>query len=234
MKRIVTLLLMCAALGAVAEQAGNPADAAMARMRDAMKKLGQRIAEADAATATAQAAQFAAEGKLKEAEAKIATLTKDLKTETADHKAEKETSGKTIKDLTAKLATKEKEVAAYSKSLKEWEAGYKKASDVANAKESERAEAAGKAIVMERKAQEHERKNREMYKLGTEILERYKSFGLGTALLAREPFVGSMRVKFENYIQDYGDKLASQRIKEGATKDSAAKKTEAAAQPAKP
>jgi hypothetical protein len=51
-----------------------------------------------------------------------------------------------------------------------------------------------------------------MYKLGLEILGRYEKFGLGTALLAREPFVRNMKVKFENYVQDYGDKLDAQRI----------------------
>ena len=35
----------------------------------------------------------------------------------------------------------------------------------------------------------------------------------GEALTAREPFVGVTRVKFENLIQDYQDKLADQKIK---------------------
>ena len=191
----------------------------MGRMREAMKKLTQRIAEADAATATAQAAQVAAEAKVKELEGKLADSTKSLKTETEQRKSDKEASEKAIKALESKLDAKAKDVAALSESLTKWKAGFEQARDVANAKEGERAEAANKAIAAERKAQEHERKNREMYKLGTEILDRYKSFGLGTALLAKEPFTGSMRVKFQNYVNDYGDKLGTQRIQPGAKKE---------------
>jgi hypothetical protein len=49
--------------------------------------------------------------------------------------------------------------------------------------------------------------------LGKEILERYEKFGLGTALTAREPFVGTTRVRLQNLVQEYSDKLSEQRIK---------------------
>ena len=216
MKLFLTAIVVLMASAAVAQQ--PQADAAMARMRDAMKKLTQRIAEADAATATAQAAQLAAEAKTKELDTKITDFTRNLKDEVTKGKAEKENSDKTIKDLESKLAAKEKENTALTESLTKWKDYAGKAEKVANAKEGELSTAAGRVIVMERQITEHERKNREMYKLGVEILDRYKSFGLGTALLAREPFVGSMRVKFQNYVQDYGDKLDAQRIKPGAGK----------------
>ena len=51
------------------------------------------------------------------------------------------------------------------------------------------------------------------YKTGSEILSRYENFGLGEAIVAREPFVGITRVKLQNLIQEYGDKLADQKIK---------------------
>ena len=57
-------------------------------------------------------------------------------------------------------------------------------------------------------------KNDAMFKLGNEILKRYERFGLGDALTRREPFVGTTRVKFQNLIQDYTDKVADQRIKQ--------------------
>lgn len=92
---------------------------------------------------------------------------------------------------------------------------FEQAQKVALAKEAERVQATGRAIELQRKVASHEQKNREMYRLALEILDRYKSFGLGTALMSREPFVGSMRVKFENYIQDYGDKVDRQKIDAG-------------------
>jgi hypothetical protein len=72
----------------------------------------------------------------------------------------------------------------------------------------------GERIVdLERKVSEGERKNLELHRLGKEILERYEKFGLGTALTAREPFVGTTRVRLQNLVQEYSDKLSEQRIK---------------------
>lgn len=214
---VILCALFTLSIGIVqGQQQPNPAEA---RMRDALKKLTQRIAEADAATAVAQAAQLAAEAKVTGLEAKVTELSKSLKDETAKGKTDKETSQKALANIEAKLANKEKEVALLLESLGKWKEGFNKARDVANAKEDERAVAAGKVIVLERQVAEHERKNREMYKAGMEILERYKGFGLGTALLAKEPFVGAMRVKFQNYAQDYGDKLGTQQIKPGESKE---------------
>lgn len=233
MKRILTALLAMVASAALAQQS-SPADAALARMRDAMKKLTQRIAEADAATANAQAAQFAAEAKTKELEGQLKTTTNNLKDETAKRKADKEASDKAIKDLETRIAAKDKQIADFTKAMTDWQAFGKKAEAAFATSKDELAEAKGKAILLERQVQEHERKNREMYKLGVEILDRYKNFGLGTALLAKEPFTGSMRVKFQNYVQDYGDKLDTQRIKPAAGKDVGAPTPEKPGQAAKP
>lgn len=220
MRTLLSFLLLAMISPAIAQQAQqSPADIALARMRDAMKKQNERIAQADAATAMAQAAQFAAEAKLAEAEKKIAELVKNLKTETEKAKADRETGDKVVKDLEAKLKAKDEVIADASKKNAGWKVVFDQVKAAAEQRGGLLEEAQNRTIAAERKAQEHERKNREMYKLGTEVLERYKSFGLGTALLAREPFVGSMRVKFQNYVNDYGDKLATQRI--GAAKSEA-------------
>lgn len=232
MLRFITFLFIASTAAVLAQQPQpNPVEA---RMRDAMKKLTQRIAEADAATATAQAAQIAAEAKTKELEARLADITKQLKEANTQAAADREAGKKAVEGLETKLSSKEKEAAALTESLTKWKAGFEKARDVANAKEGERAAAASRAIASERQAVEHERKNREMYKLGNEILERYKNFGLGTALLSREPFVGSMRVKFQNYVQDYGDKLDAQRIKPAAGTTAEAKPPATTGQASKP
>jgi hypothetical protein len=51
-----------------------------------------------------------------------------------------------------------------------------------------------------------------MYQAGMEILDRYEKFGLGDAILAREPFTAAKRVKFQNLVQDLSDKLTDARI----------------------
>jgi chromosome segregation ATPase len=68
-------------------------------------------------------------------------------------------------------------------------------------------------IVLTRKVSELESKNLALFLVGNEILTRYQEFGLGTALSAKEPFVGSTRVRLENLVQDYQDKLSDQRAR---------------------
>lgn len=210
MKRLIPLLtlVLCFSPAWAQEQA----DPAMARMREGMKKLVQRISEADAARVAADAAKAEADLKVADLEAKLKAMEKkasDLAIQGAKDKAE---ADKTIADLNTKLTARDKEVITLANSLSQWKEGFGKAKAVAEGKEAERAAAAGKAVVLERRMAAAETKNAEMYKLGLEILGRYEKFGLGTALLAREPFVRNMKVKFENYVQDYGDKLDAQRI----------------------
>jgi len=52
-----------------------------------------------------------------------------------------------------------------------------------------------------------------MYRLANEVLDRYAQFGLGTAIAAREPFVGITKVKFQTLLQDYQNKLTDQTIR---------------------
>ena len=210
--RLFTLLLLVSP--AIAQEQADPA---MARMREGMKKLIQRISESDAARVTAEAAKAEADLKVADLEARLKAMEKrasDLAIKSTKDKAE---SDKTIAELNTKLTAKEKEFISVVNALSQWKEGFNKAKTVAEAKEAERAAAAGKADVLQRRVTAAETKNAEMLKLGQEILARYEKFGLGTALLAREPFVRNMKVKFENYVQDYGDKLDAQRIQPSGT-----------------
>jgi hypothetical protein len=67
--------------------------------------------------------------------------------------------------------------------------------------------------LQDRKVADYQRKNDELFKVGSEILSKYEGFGLGTAIAAREPFTRNMRVKLETLVQDYGDKLVDNKIK---------------------
>ncbi len=211
MKRHLIALLVLLSATTLNAQQGAPS--AESRMRDALKKIMLQLRDSEAARATAQAAQLDAEAKNKELTTKTDDLTKKVATLIKDSIKAKDIADKLEADLNGKVASRDKEIAQLKEALGKWKDGYQKASDVANAKEKERADMAGKVIIMERKVADYERKNVAMYQAGSEILDRYQKFGLGTALLAREPFVGTMRVKFQNWMQDYGDKLEAQRIK---------------------
>ncbi len=189
------------------------------RMREAMKKLAQRITEAETQMVNAQAAQLQAESSLKEMTTRQEATAKQLKDEIAQGKTYKDQSQRRIEELESKVQAQEKSLTQYTQALEKWKEGFEKARDIAVLKEGERVQAVAKALEQERKAASHERKNRELYALAEEILEKFKSFGLGTAIIAREPFIGSMRVKFENYVQDYGRKVEEAKVKPNDNKN---------------
>ena len=79
-------------------------------------------------------------------------------------------------------------------------------------REMQRRELEAKSLGLERKVQDQQFKNIEMYKASMATLERYEKFGLGDAILAREPFTAAQRVKFQSLVQDFADQLTDARI----------------------
>jgi hypothetical protein len=219
MSRLTPTALLLIALSGLPLIAQQPQDPMLQRMREAMKKLAQRISDAETQMVNAQAAQLQAEAALKEMTRRQEETAKELKTQTNQSKTYREQTQQRLQELELKLSQKEKSLQQYAAALEKWKEGFEQAKTIALTKEAERIEAMDKALQHERISQQHERKNRELLALGQEILERYRSFGLGTALMAREPFVGSMRVKFQNYINDYGQQLKDATIAPPATKE---------------
>ena len=111
------------------------------------------------------------------------------------------------------LVAKQKELDDTKESLAKWKAAYEQIQTAAQKSEADRAKLASESIVLKRKVDDRERKNLELFKTANEILTRYEKFGLGEALSAKEPFTGITRVKLENQVQDYQDKIADQRVK---------------------
>lgn len=177
-----------------------------ARLRDSLRSTMLQLREAQNQVATLQAAQAENDKEKKTLSDQIATLTQHAK-------EDKEATDKTIADLNTKISDQEKQIAQLKDILTKWKESQKQAVDLANAKEAARAKLAANNILLQRRIDDAETRNAQMFKLGNEILNRYERFGLGDALTAREPFVGVTRIKFKNLVQDYQDKLADQKIK---------------------
>jgi hypothetical protein len=204
---VLTVLLCVVASIAPAraqEQAANPAT----KLREMLRTTMLQLRAAETEKAVLQAAQT-------ESAAKEKALTEQVEALTKQSAADKDASDKAISDLKAKVADQDQEIAQLKDALEKWKEGYAKAADIANTKEAERAKLASQVILLDRKVEDRETKNVELFRIGNEILKRYERFGLGDALLSREPFVGITRVKLENQVQDYQDKLLNQRIKPG-------------------
>ncbi len=65
--------------------------------------------------------------------------------------------------------------------------------------------------LLQRRVEDDESKNLALFEIGRDILDHYEKFSLGDALSAKEPFTGLTRVKLENQVQGYEDKLLAQR-----------------------
>ncbi len=204
-------LFLTALLLPFAAMAQQP-DAEAAKLREALKNVTLQLRTAQGETATAQAASIAAEQKTKTLEAKVAELERKnaaLAKEKGDKEVESE---KTIAGLNNRLAAREKRLAEYMAALDKWKAAFQGAAEAAKKSEGEHAQVKEEVVVLKRTIADRERKNIALFNVSTEILERYENYALGKSLAAKEPFIGNARVKIENQVQGYRDKVIDNRL----------------------
>jgi chromosome segregation ATPase len=206
MKKLLPLLFILNSLPAFAAEEADPAMAVLKRMRDQLRSVMIQQQKTEAERATLQAANVELEDKLKSLDTKFKALAKESN-------AQKDADAKTIAELKAKIAAQEQQQARLEESLAKWKQGHQQVTDEARKIEAQRAEMAARVILLDRKVADYQRKNDELFKIGSEVLSKYEGFGLGTAIAAREPFTRNMRVKLETLVQDYSDKLVDSKIK---------------------
>jgi len=171
------------------------------KLREALRNTMLQLRTAETDRANLQATQAESDQKIKELTSK---LDKQIK-QTAEDK-------KDLDDLNSKITNQDAAYASLKAEYGKSQGELKQASELAKAKEEERAKLSGDIILLQRHVAELQTKNMALFKLGNEILSRYEKFGLGTALTAREPFTGLTRTKLENLVQDYQDKLSAQTV----------------------
>ncbi len=185
----------------------DPQVAINAKLREALRNTTLQLRTAQAEVVTLQAEKTAAETQLSELTKKSETLAKQA----AEDQTE---SRKKIEKLTIENDQLERRVKSLEETLAKWKEGYEKAAKVAHAKEAERAKLADEKSVLQAKVRDHKAQNLELYRLATEILDRYRKFGVGDSLKAREPFTRITRARLESQVQDYLDKIEDARMKE--------------------
>ncbi|MES2659601.1 MAG: phage major capsid protein [Verrucomicrobiota bacterium] len=182
------------------------------KLREQLKATLLQLRKSQTDIANAQSAQAAAEAKNKELEAQVVSLNKRNETLVKQSNADKTTADQSIAKLDEKVAERDKRIVEYNDALAKWKDGYQKAAAIARTKEEERAALASEAIVLKRTIADRETKNIALFNTSMEILDRFENYALGKALQAREPFIGTTRVKVENLVQGYKDKVIDQRI----------------------
>jgi hypothetical protein len=190
--------------GTRAIQAADPTDTIETRLREKLRDTMLQLRDAETAAETERAALQAAQAQSAD-EKKVLTAKLEAITKEA---AANSLAAKAADNLKIQLARQDKEIAQ----LKETIESCQQTAELVRNKEAERAKLVDEAVTeLERLVADRQVKNLALYKIASEILQRYEQFGLGDALRAREPFVGITRVKLQNLVQDYQDKLLNER-----------------------
>jgi chromosome segregation ATPase len=191
---------------AVAPLAAQNAPTVESRLRDQIKALAGQLRTVETEKATLTADKTALDEKAKKLEKQVEELGKNLVEATDSAKKQDE-------KLRGEIAAKDTEIAQTKAELAKTTDFGSKAAALAKKTEGERDRLAAEKIQLTRIVADQRMKNGKMFEIGNEILTRYEKFGFGTAITAREPFVGITRVRLETMVEEYGGKLADQRLK---------------------
>jgi len=198
---------------------GRADDAAQAtteaRLRDALRSTMQQLQDAQGQVATLQAAQAQSDKDNADLKAKIDSLNAQITTLTQQSADDKAASDKALADLKSQNADLTAQIAKLNDAIASWEKDDKQYVQLAKDKEAARAQLAVQVILLQRTIDDRETKNLQLYLLANEFLTRYEKYGLGEALEAKEPFTGLTRVKLQELVQDYQDKISDQRVTPG-------------------
>lgn len=189
-----------------AAQAADESGNAEARLREALRQLTVRVQTAESEAAALKVSQADLEARNKALAAEVERRINEVNTEKAE-------AAKAASAAAAKLADRDADLARTRETLDKWKAGHAQLTDKARKIEAARAGLAEKSAALDLRVADLVRKNLALYKIGNEILTRLENFSYGTALAAREPFVGTTRVKLENEVQGYKDKLLDPKLK---------------------
>ena len=182
-----------------------------AKLREALRTTAVQLRTAQTDLANAQATTAAAEQKNKDLTKQLAEANNRLIAQTKRTSEEKTATDKTIASLNNKVADRDKRIAEFSDANEKWKAAYQQAAAAAQSKDTESTRLTAEAAVLKRTIADRERKNIALFNTAQEILDRYENHALGKAILAKEPFTGNSRVKIENLVQGYNDRILDNR-----------------------
>lgn len=198
----VTIVLVVWSSTAAAQNAdADRLREALRRTTTQLRSLEDRQAELQARASESEQRAATLQAKLEAANAEVNTLTEKL-----------DKSQERLVSAGSHISAQNDAITRLDESLAKWRKAYDEAVNVARAKETERARLATELAAFTERATTCEAKNVELFKIGNEILERYKEVGFGDVLARHEPFIGLKRVELQNLVQDYRDELLDQKV----------------------
>jgi len=183
-----------------------------ARLREALRNALLQVRTAQAETADARSAAIAAERKSKDLESRLADLEKRHAALVDDSNKRATVAEETIAKLNNRLADRDKRLADYTAAIGRWKQAYEALVARAAAAATVQEDLKNEVIDLKNLIADRERKNIALFRLSNEILDRYEAFSLGRSFAAREPFIGNARVRAENEVEGYRDRIIDHRL----------------------
>lgn len=202
---VVTALLPAPAVGT---------DTTDERLREALRSatIQQRALEDEVTRLQAQNAEY--EGKIQTLQGQVAARVAPAVVERmeAEFNERLATKNEAIDRLGEHLERFRSSIGQLTENLEKWKAAYQEAAEVARTKEAARVRLVGENATLSERVTVCEAKNVELFKVGSEILDRYANVDLADTMEIREPFLGFKRVELQNLVQDYHDRLLDQQL----------------------
>ncbi|WP_404420316.1 phage major capsid protein [Nibricoccus sp. IMCC34717] len=202
--KALLISILAAALPALAlAQQANPAET---RLREALRDATAKLQAAQNEVASLQSSNTGLLAERDTAAARASELEKQIGVLKAG-------SEKAMKEIKTRATAQAEELEKTKAALKELQQKFEALTDTERKLRAEAAELTVRASSLEGRLTDRESKNIRLYLLANEVLKRYEDHSLGKALLAKEPFIGRMRVKLENLVQEYRDKIDASLVK---------------------
>ncbi len=204
-KQTATLIgaMLMLALTGVAFAADT--DTRDAREREMLRRAQEALRQSQSDNSQLARAKLDAEQKLKAASEELATARNSSKAGTASLRTQLQASAAAQAELTRKLEDASRQLGALTTQHRDTEGQLaSRESELKRVRQDlEQSKAAGASC---------EAKNLQLFEYSQELLSRYQKKGVWAALGQKEPLTGLNEVSMENVVQEYREKLKSQKL----------------------
>jgi chromosome segregation ATPase len=180
-------------------------DARSSREREMLHRAQEALRESQADNSALAQGKAETEQKLKAASEQLDTLRNANKSERSALQAKLKATADAQADAASQLEQARRQVAALSTEKQEM-------ADKLRLSESQLKKVQQDLDSSRTANTSCEAKNLKLYEYSQELAQRYQAKGVWASLTQHEPVLGIANVKVENVLQEYQDKLASQRV----------------------
>jgi chromosome segregation ATPase len=167
-------------------------------------KLREALRQAIAHTRALEDERTALQAKLAAADRDKANLKAQVEAAQAETKKAQKQYRDAVEEFNNRLTERDA-------TLEKWKTAYEEAANVARSKDAERAKFESEATACAASFKSCRGKNALLVKIDRELLRRNADIHFGDKLVAREPMIAVGRVRVQNQLQDYTDKILDQK-----------------------